>query len=186
MGVEKTEGKAEWRKKCRVLRQAVSAEREAALCRVLASFLQELPDGTLLGIYWPMRHEPDIRSVATAWQKERGGSLAIPAVEQGVMAYRLWHPDGPMTTDACGMNVPAGPEVLPDVLLVPCLGFSPEGHRLGYGGGYFDRYLAAYRSVRRVLLAYDEQCVPSALFEAHDLRFDGRLSDCGCTFFEQI
>ena len=63
------------------------------------------------------------------------------------MHYRAGTGEQPMLRDECGIPSIDGPPVLPDVVLVPCLGYTASGYRLGYGGGYFDRWLAAYPQV---------------------------------------
>lgn len=60
----------------------------------------------------------------------------------------------------------------PDVVLLPCLAVTPGGERLGQGGGYYDRYLAAHPGVAAIALAYDEQVVEGLPTEAHDRRVD--------------
>jgi 5,10-methenyltetrahydrofolate synthetase len=64
-----------------------------------------------------------------------------------------------------------GKPVVPDVVLVPCVGFTPEGYRLGYGGGYFDRYLAAHPGVTVIGVAWEQARVSREELapQAHDL-----------------
>jgi 5-formyltetrahydrofolate cyclo-ligase len=101
-----------------------------------------------LGFYWPHRREYDPMAVVAPIIAQ-GGPVALPAVvaKGQPLEYRLWHPEIVMTTGRYSFDIPhpaEGPAVVPDVLLVPLLGFDKDGYRLGYGGGYFDRTLAAY------------------------------------------
>ena len=66
------------------------------------------------------------------------------------MDFRLWDGASPALQDECGIPTADGAVVVPEVVLVPCVGFSPQGWRLGYGGGYFDRYLAAHPEVTAI------------------------------------
>ena len=154
---------------------------------VLEDWLEKRRVG-VLGVYWPLSGECDIRETARLWARRHGGELALPVVVQkGVMTYRLWREDDRLQPDAAGLPAPlTAPESTPDLLLVPGLGFSPSGYRLGYGGGYFDRYLAK-RVVEAWLLMQECQRVPDSLFEAHDIRFTGVLTESGARRFpEQI
>lgn len=83
------------------------------------------------------------------------------------MDYRRWDGGAPGLKDECGIASSGGAPVVPDVVLVPCVGFTREGYRLGYGGGYFDRWLAAHPGVTSIGLAWSisETCFP---VEAHD------------------
>ena len=65
------------------------------------------------------------------------------------MEFRRWDGGAPALADECGIGSSDGAVVVPDVLVVPCVGFTDAGHRLGYGGGYYDRWLAAHRDVDR-------------------------------------
>ena len=60
-----------------------------------------------------------------------------------------------------------GPVLVPEVLLVPCLGYTREGFRLGYGGGYFDRWLEAHPGVTTIGLAWS-CCEGSFEVQPHD------------------
>ena len=70
------------------------------------------------------------------------------------MDYRRWDGAPPSRQDECGIASSDGAVVVPDVVLVPCVGFTREGYRLGYGGGYFDRWLAAHPGVISIGLAW--------------------------------
>lgn len=96
-------------------------------------------------------------------------TLALPWASKSPvsMVFRLWDGQTPSEVDACGIPSSAGRETVPDVVLVPCVGFTAEGWRLGYGGGYFDRYLAAHPQVTAIGVAWDE-----ALIEADELAPD--------------
>jgi 5-formyltetrahydrofolate cyclo-ligase len=102
----------------------------------------------MLGFYWPHRGEYDPMDVVGPFLA-RGGRAALPVVvdRSQPLEYRRWRPGTAMTTGRYSFDIPhpaEGPAVVPDVLLVPLLGFDKDGYRLGYGGGYFDRTLAAY------------------------------------------
>jgi 5-formyltetrahydrofolate cyclo-ligase len=80
------------------------------------------------------------------------------------------------------------PSVMPHLLLVPLLAFDGHGHRLGYGGGFYDRTLFAYRSgaafrIRAIGLGYAAQEMESLPVEAHDMALDGILTERGLTLY---
>lgn len=87
------------------------------------------------------------------------------------MQYRPWDGKTLGTKDECGIPSPAGQPCHPDVVLVPCLGFTPEGYRLGYGGGYFDRYLAANPDVTAIGVSWAIGEIDPLMLQpqAHDL-----------------
>lgn len=86
------------------------------------------------------------------------------------MHYRRWNREAPTLLDECRIPACEGERVVPDVVLVPCVGFTREGYRLGYGGGYFDRWLAAHPHVTAIGVAWAGAEVDPALFaaEPHD------------------
>ncbi|MEJ6007398.1 5-formyltetrahydrofolate cyclo-ligase [Paucibacter sp. AS339] len=83
------------------------------------------------------------------------------------MDYRRWDGTEPSVQDECGIASSSGAVVVPDVVLVPCVGFTREGYRLGYGGGYYDRWLAAHPGVTSIGIAWQlSECHFAA--EPHD------------------
>ena len=139
----------------------------------LIEVLREL-EPALLGLYWAMRSE---FNAAAALSVDRTGAnlpraLPFSQREPVRMDYRRWDGRPPATRDECGIPTGAGAVVVPDVVLVPCVGFTPTGHRLGYGGGYFDRWLALHPGTTSVGVAWaiGEMAASSYVPEPHDQR----------------
>ena len=112
---------------------------EAALRNLLA----ERP-GTL-GVYWPFRAEFDPRPLID-WAVAAGRMVALPVVidKKGPLEYRAWRPGEPLADGVWNIPVPEKREIVtPAIVLAPLVGFDEGCYRLGYGGGYFDRTLAA-------------------------------------------
>lgn len=179
------------------LRKAAEARRQE-LARAVpefaaaaASFAGQLalPEGAAVAGYAPVRGEADPRVLMLALA-ERGHPLALPRIaERGQpLQFHLWKDGDAMAAGAFGIAEPlaAAAVVTPSVLLVPMLAFDGEGYRLGYGGGFYDRTLAALRAARKVLaigVAYAGQEVPALPHAAHDARLDAVLTEKGLRRF---
>lgn len=129
-------------------RLATSADvRSRASSRIAERLDQEVSnlEGRTVGIYWPFRGEPDLRG----WGGraiDRGARLALPVVlaRGKPLEFRSWAPGEKLEKGVWNIPVPAGGDaLLPDIVVAPLVGFDDAGYRLGYGGGYYDRTLAA-------------------------------------------
>ncbi|WP_332878017.1 5-formyltetrahydrofolate cyclo-ligase [Massilia sp. S19_KUP03_FR1] len=113
-----------------------------------------------IGVYWPLAGEPDLRA-AYAELADAGVRLALPVVlaRDHALAFAEWTPGEAMAKDLMGMTVPARLRMLerPPALVIPCLGYSDEGYRVGYGGGFYDRTLADAIRPATVGVAYSGQ-----------------------------
>jgi 5-formyltetrahydrofolate cyclo-ligase len=144
---------------------------QAALARHLGRVLAQLEPQNL-GLYWPVRSE--FNAVQALAADGMGDSVpwALPYAQRAPreMHYRLWDRRPPTLLDDCRIPACEGVPIVPDVVLVPCVGFTREGFRLGYGGGYFDRWLAAHPHVTAVGVAWSVAEIDAAAFaaEAHD------------------
>lgn len=164
-------------------RQALPAEvhRQAStvILARLADRLQARQAGRV-AFCWPIRGEVDCRSLigqllASGWQ------AAMPTViaAQAPMEFRAWTPTCRMTSDPHGIPVPAERSlVIPDVVLLPLVAFDAAGYRLGYGGGYFDRTLAALRP-RPLSIGVGFACVGVADLRPgpHDILLDEIITE---------
>ncbi len=138
----------------------------------------DIPERCAVAGYWPIDAELDVRPLFAALHA-RGHACALPVVTgRGQrLVFRAWAPGSRLAVAAFGVMVPAddAPEVVPRVVLTPLLSFDDRGFRLGWGGGYYDRTLAALRAAAPVLAvgvgfaAQRVERVPAAL---HDQRLD--------------
>lgn len=149
---------------------AAALAQEALQARLMPVLAQLEPE--CLGLYWPLPGEFNPHEAAQAAAGQWDCRLALPFAQKSPVAmhFRAWDGLPPTTRDPCGLPSPEGPPVLPDVLLVPCLGFTAEGWRLGYGGGYFDRFLAAHPGVTAIGVAWDLGLLAASALDpqAHD------------------
>ena len=148
---------ARWRKaeRLRLLEEraamSVNARHEAS--EIIAVHLDKLladrfpsVEGLVISAWWPIKAELNLRHWLTDLVA-RGAQVALPVVLTPAtpLVFRPWTPDCHMVQGFWKIPVPAdGPEVVPDVTLAPVVGWDDAGYRLGYGGGYFDRTLAAF------------------------------------------
>jgi 5-formyltetrahydrofolate cyclo-ligase len=114
---------------------------------VVARLISEFPAirTQRVGIYWPYKREISLFSLANRIIGE-GGAVSLPVVveKRRPVQFRSWKPGDPLARGAYDIPFPRdGPAVRPDVLLVALVGFDEANYRLGYGGGYYDRTLAA-------------------------------------------
>jgi 5-formyltetrahydrofolate cyclo-ligase len=110
----------------------------------LRAQLLERPVRTL-GVYWPFQAEFDPRALID-WVIAQGFAVALPAVvdKKGPLEYRAWRPGEALIDGVWNIPIPEVRKVvLPQAVLAPVVGFDRQCYRLGYGGGYFDRTLAA-------------------------------------------
>ena len=180
--VQQASDVARWRKAERsrliALRGALPAEDRTLHTAAIVRKLDEMiapRSNEIVSVYWPIRAEPDLRS----WMHAacmRGLRVALPvAVALGQpMTFREWRPDAVMARGLWKIPYPAaGPEVLPTTVLAPLVGFDSSGYRLGYGGGFFDRTLAAMRRKPLVIgLGYPQLRIPTIFPQRHDMPMD--------------
>jgi 5-formyltetrahydrofolate cyclo-ligase len=110
----------------------------------LRTLLRDRPE-IILGVYWPFQAEFDPRPLID-WLIGRGSAVSLPAVvdKKGPLEYRAWRPGEAVVDGIWDIPVPEKREiVVPQAVLAPLVGFDRDCYRLGYGGGYFDRTLAA-------------------------------------------
>lgn len=160
---------------------AASSARERLAGHLLRVLEQLEPD--CLGLYWPMRLEFNAPAALVADARRMKWRLALPFTrrEPREMHFRSWNGDAPSLVDECRIPASDGPAVVPDVVLAPCVGFTDEGYRLGYGGGYFDRFLAAHPHVTAVGVAFSFMRLAREdyVVQAHDRALDMVITERG-------
>jgi 5-formyltetrahydrofolate cyclo-ligase len=155
----------------------------AALARH-AGAIARMANGGIVSGFTAFRDEIDPLPLLEALAGA-GHRLTLPRVAGPHLTFHVWTPGDPLVRGRYGQPEPQAdaPELRPDVMLVPLLAFDRRGHRLGYGGGFFDRVLADYGFTRTVGLAYAMQEVAAVPVEPHDQPLAGiaterELIDC--------
>ena len=153
--------------------EAGAAAAGRSLARHLMAVLADL-EPALLGLYWPHRSEFNAPALlATSQELPFPWPVALPFAQRAPvqMHYRAWDGQPPRAVDDCGIPASDGAKVQPDVVLVPCVAFTREGLRLGYGGGFFDRWMAQHPDVTTIGIAWSGNAIDAAALqpEPHDL-----------------
>ena len=156
----------------------------AASARITARLLADFPllAQGITGFCWPIRQEPDVRPALHHWISQ-GGRAVLPVVvaAHAPLAFREWRPEQVLPLDRYGIPSPDQGEFLhPQALLLPLNAFDAAGYRIGYGGGYFDRTLAALQP-RPLTIGVGFECCRVARIrpEAHDEPVDWLVTEAG-------
>lgn len=159
------------------------ALKSAFLCLNLKNYLESLKSNIIAG-YVPARGEADILP-CLAELSAKGVTVSLPVIvaRDAPLIFRRWQPGDALAANRYGMREPqhSAPEAVPDVVVVPLLAFDRFGHRLGYGGGYYDRTLAALRAceaqIHAVGAAFSLQEAARLPSAAHDARLDAVVTE---------
>jgi 5-formyltetrahydrofolate cyclo-ligase len=163
--------------------RAIRATQSPALgIQLAAQILAKLPipaASTIAGI-WPLPGEIDLRPL---WHtlNDAGHVILLPQTPPPgqPLIFRHWHPAAAMLPERFGTLYPEGPPGTPTLIFVPLLAFDAAGHRLGYGGGYYDRTLAAHPGVPAIGIAYAAQRVAQIPTGPHDRALDMVFTELG-------
>lgn len=155
------------------MRQAIDANLERAF--------PQLATG-VVAFCWPVRNEYDARHLAKTL-RERGALTALPMVmaPRTPLVFREWHPGIALAEGALGIPYPAqSRELAPTAVLLPMNGWDARGYRLGYGGGFFDRTLAALEKRPLVIgVSYEMARMDTIHPQAWDIPVDWVVTDGG-------
>jgi 5-formyltetrahydrofolate cyclo-ligase len=177
--------KVDLRRQALARRDALSAAERAQAAESIAArtFPIALAPGAIVAGFMPMKSEinplPLMKALADA-----GARLALPVVagRSKPLIMRAWNFGEPLASGVWGIREPRpeAPEVEPDILLVPLLAFDRTGHRLGYGGGYYDLTIALLRARKSIVaigLAYAAQEIAAVPATPRDAALDLVLTE---------
>ncbi|MGE4010769.1 MAG: 5-formyltetrahydrofolate cyclo-ligase [Alphaproteobacteria bacterium] len=170
--------------------QTAPAERyraRNAISTLLIDNVAQLTD-TCIGFYWPIKGEIDLRAFMRN-RVQHGARAALPVVvEKGApLEFWSWRPDMRLQRGVWHIPIPAERRpVRPSILLVALLGFDDAGYRLGYGGGYYDRTLAAMTPRPLTIgVGFESGRMATIYPQPHDIRLDAIATEAGFVWCEE-
>ena len=186
------EAKAALRLKARAIRAAIlNSTRSAAAQAVSEHFFKSVPLKTtdIVAGYWRIKDEMDCQPILIRLM-DSFQPVCLPVVlgDDLPLELRLWEQGTPLYEAGFGTLAPSelAPQVEPDVILMPLLGFDARGTRLGYGGGYYDRTLEKLRRKPRLVgIAFAAQEIDHIPHEPHDFPLDAIVTEQGARRFER-
>jgi 5-formyltetrahydrofolate cyclo-ligase len=176
--------KKQLRKEIFKKRQQLSAEEYQAKSRVICDKLLQHPNvqkANSVHIYYPINQEVDVRSlIEYLWSSNKKVVMPRADFETKEMVNYFVISYGQLEETKYGLMEPRTNSPLqigsPDLVIVPGVAFSIDRYRLGYGGGFYDRWLAGVESFR-LGVAFDLQIVTKLPVEIHDVRLNQIITE---------
>ena len=167
------------------LRLAIGAEERRQLSGIIAGELDRILgdiSGKIVGAYLPFRGEPDLRPWIEGLA-ERGAIAALPVVvaPRTPLVFRAWRRGDPLQPGVWNIPVPVGgAAVTPDIVVAPVVGYDEACFRLGHGGGFYDRTLAALPQRPRILgVGYQRLGLRTIYPQTYDIPMDLIVTEAG-------
>ena len=184
------EAKAALRIKAHAARAALpQADRADAALAVMRHFFEgiTLRAGDVVAAYWRIRDELDCQPILVKLM-DSNQTVVLPVVlgPEQPLDLRVWEQGASLYESGFGTLAPSelAPKAEPDIVIMPLLGFDGRGTRLGYGGGYYDRTLAAMAKKPRLIgLAFAAQELDRIPRETHDVPLDAIVTEAGVRHF---
>lgn len=181
------------RKSCLMKRdQLPQSFREEAAHKIAENYAADLniKSGQVVSGFWPIRSEIDPRPLLQVL-RSKGALICLPVIlDKSRIIFRLWQDDAELQNCGFGTMAPDknAPTVHPDIMLIPLAGFDSRGHRLGYGAGYYDRYISNLHKSKHfptlIGMCFACQELPSVPDEPHDVPLEKILTENGLRFFQ--
>jgi 5-formyltetrahydrofolate cyclo-ligase len=144
-------------------RSALTKQEIEEKSKCIVEKVQTLINGKV-GLYYPIKNEVDVRSI--------DAEIAYPKVIQEMAFYEY---DGNFVRGKYNIPEPTGLLTEVDTLIVPGSVFDLDGYRIGYGGGYYDKYMKAHHV--KIGVCFDFQVIEKVPREVHDVRLDWLVTE---------
>ncbi|MCC0039865.1 MAG: 5-formyltetrahydrofolate cyclo-ligase [Brucellaceae bacterium] len=153
------------------------ADREASSAKAAVELDTAIgdPAGKIISVYWPFRGEHDLRPwLARAIERGATGALPVVVEKSAPLELRAYRLGDTLERGIWNIPVPVRRDVvIPDIVIAPLVGYDAAGFRLGYGGGYYDRTLAALPRKPLVIgLGYALGRLATIYPQPHDIAMD--------------
>lgn len=187
------EDRDKWRRSTRkdliASRSAVAEDDKVSANMAIAGHLENMvqqrfagAEGLIVAVYWPINGEPDLRAwMQTLVTKGIGVALPVVAGPDLPLTFLSWSPDTAMRDGRFNIPEPVGDHVVsPDIIVAPTVGWDRARFRLGYGGGFYDRTIAAMTRRPYVIgVGLDTARLETIYPQPHDIPMDVIVTETG-------
>ena len=174
--------KSEIRKKILNIRKKNTSLNFSINFKEIMIFLKkEKIKGRLVGGYYPYNYELDIMQILEKFQK-KNYLISLPKIKKNFdMDFFDWKFNDPLNVNEYGIPEPFSNRVrYPDILLVPLVAFDKNFNRIGYGGGFYDRYINKIKKRKKIItigFAYSFQKVKEISTNKYDIKLDHIITE---------
>ena len=135
----------------------------------------------IVGGYYPYNYEFNAINILKKFE-EQNYQISLPKIKKNnMMDFFQWSINDPMTINQYGIPEPASKKIVyPSLLLVPIVAFDKQLNRIGYGGGFYDRYIKRIKKNKKIItigLAYSFQKVKKIPLNKFDIKLDFIITD---------
>ena len=129
--------------------------------------------GKNVGGYYPYNNEVDVLEILKKFEKKKY-LISLPKIKDNFqMDFFKWSFNDPLMINKYGIPEPvSNKKIYPDILLVPLVAFDNELNRIGYGGGFYDRYIKKTKKITTIGLAFSFQKVKKIQTNKFDIKLD--------------
>ena len=137
--------------------------------------------GKVIGGYFPFNYEIDVMEILEKFERQNY-QISLPRIKKNSqMDFFQWSSNEPLAINKYGIPEPiSGKIIYPDILLVPIVAFDKNLYRIGYGGGFYDRYIKRVKKNKKIItigLAYSFQKVKKIKINNNDMKLNFILTD---------
>ena len=169
--------------KCQIRKKILKIRKQKKIKKFIFNFdlilnilKRKKVSGKIIGGYYPYNHEVDILQILKKFEKKKF-IITLPKIKKNSqMNFHQWSTNDPLAINKFGIPEPISKMVKhPDILLVPLVAFDKNFNRIGYGGGFYDRYINKIRKQKKVLtigFAYSFQKVNRIPIDNYDIGLD--------------
>ena len=169
--------------KCQIRKKILKIRKQKKIKKFIFNFdlilnilKRKKVSGKIIGGYYPYNHEVDILQILKKFEKKKF-IITLPKIKKNSqMNFYQWSINDPLAINKFGIPEPISKMVKhPDILLVPLVAFDKNFNRIGYGGGFYDRYIKKVRKRKKVLtigFAYSFQKVKKIPTNNYDIGLD--------------
>ena len=145
--------------------------------KVFTELKKRISKKKIVGGYYPVNFEIDILEILENLEKKIGIQLSLPVIKKNnEMDFYSWSTKNLLKLNKYGIPEPEKTKkVFPDIIFVPVVAFDNRLYRIGYGGGYYDRYIQKIKKIKKILIigmAFSFQEVSKLPINEHDKKLD--------------